>query len=54
MKKAVTLTLEENIIKQGKEQGKAKHRNFSNYVEWLILQDANQMVLQKQKSAGQK
>lgn len=38
-KKTVTLTINEDVIIQGKEQAKTEHRSFSNYVEWLISED---------------
>lgn len=37
--KPVTLTISEDVIIQGKEQAIKEHRSFSNYVEWLIIED---------------
>ena len=37
--KPVTLTISENVIIEGKKQALKEHRSFSNYVEWLIIED---------------
>lgn len=38
-KKTVTITINPEIHKQGIEQAKKDNRNFSNYLEWLIVND---------------
>jgi hypothetical protein len=37
--KPVTLTIKEDIIEKGKKKAIEQHRSFSNYVEWLIIND---------------
>ena len=37
--KPVTLTIKEDIIEKGKKEALKQHRSFSNYVEWLIIND---------------
>jgi hypothetical protein len=42
-KKKITFTLEESIIETGKELAKGQNRNFSNFVEWLILEEGKRV-----------
>lgn len=37
--KPVTLTIKDDIIEKGKKEALKQHRSFSNYVEWLIIND---------------
>lgn len=38
-KKAITITIEETVIKYGKELAEEQNRALSNFIEWLIIKE---------------
>lgn len=38
-KKAITITIEETVINDGKELAKDQNRALSNFIEWLIIKE---------------
>lgn len=38
-KKAITITIEETVIQDGKEFAKDQNRALSNFIEWLIIKE---------------
>ena len=43
-KKITTMSLSEDVIKEGKKQAKKRNRTLSNYVECLIIEDGKKQV----------